>query len=96
MLEYAIAMDNVATVKLLLDHGATVNNNIKQLVAASDPEGQIVEVFQNAVFAAEHGNVDSDGTWDGDDDESDEDDEGWLEDVSFEVDGDGDSWLDEE
>ena len=96
MLEYAIAMDNVATVKLLLDHGATVNNNIKQLVAASDPEGQIVEVFQNAVFAAEHGNVDSDGTWDGDDGESDEDDEGWLEDVSIEVDGDGDSWLDEE
>ena len=91
MLEYAIAMDNVTTVKLLLAHGATVNNNIKHLVAASDPEGQIVEVFQNAVFAAEHGIHVRDG-----DDVSDDDDEGWLEDVSIEVDGDGDSWLEEE
>ena len=95
MLGYAVAMGNAKTVQLLLDHGATVSDAVKEQVAsrvsqATDSvKDSIASLFHAAVV--EHEGVEFD------DDE--DDDEAWMEDSSsssFHVDVGGDTWEDDE
>jgi ankyrin repeat protein len=100
MLEYAVAINNAETVKILLDYGAKVSETVKNLVASRVSTVATCVVTQ--VDDCKHDPVATEfyerslASYTNDDiaeEEDPEDDEDWLE--EYEVNSDGDYWEEE-